>query len=76
MNFGSECTRVWKIIKFSGGACPQTPTFDGLNSLVSFPDPDPRAGKGLVTFAQFIGCVSNSIDIIRLYKRIISMAIA
>ena len=32
-----------------------------LSLIVSFPDPDPHAGKGLVTFAHFVGCARSAI---------------
>ena len=34
---------------------------DTPTGVVSFPDPDPHAGKGLVTFAHFVGCARSAI---------------
>ena len=30
-------------------------------AIVSFPDPDSHTGKGLVTFAYFVGCARSAI---------------
>ena len=37
-------------------------------TIISFPDPDPHAGKGLVTFARFVDCVRSAI--VRLYRNV------
>ena len=43
------------------GAAPSRGDACRCKVVVSFPDPDPHAGKGLVTFAQFVGCARSAI---------------